>query len=257
MLIDTHAHLDMDPLGSAIVSVLDRAVANGVGRIVTVGIDNDSAVKANVIAEEFEMVFSCLGIHPHNAANIDDADLENMEKLASHKKNVAYGEIGLDFFRDWSPRSDQIRIFQEQIAIAKRLNKPVVIHLRSAYEMGLDMLERNAPFADSGVIHCFSGTYEDAIRAVELGFYLSIPGTITYKKNEQLRSIVSRLPEDRIILETDCPFLAPEPKRGRDNEPSFILYTAQKVADVRGVSLPRLAEITTQNASRVFRFPNL
>ena len=159
-----------------------------------------------------------------------------MEVLARHPKVVGYGEIGLDFFRNLSPHDTQIGVFRDQLTLAKRLEKPVVIHLRDAYSRGLDMLEDAAPFPHGGVIHCFSGNEDDAKRALRLGFYISIPGTVTYKKNGKLRDIVKELPPDRILLETDCPFLSPEPLRGRDNEPANIVHTARKVA--RGSQCP-------------------
>ena len=143
----------------------------------------------------------------------------------------------------------------DQLHLAKALQKPIVIHLRAAYDEGLEYLEQNAPYPSGGVIHCFSGDSGHARRALDIGFYISIPGTVTYKKNDEFRSIVADLPEDRIILETDCPFLSPEPKRGKDNEPANIVHTAQKVADVRGVSLEEIAATTTRNALRLFNLP--
>ncbi|MFH2000989.1 MAG: TatD family hydrolase, partial [Planctomycetota bacterium] len=170
-------------------------------------------------------------------------------------KVVGYGEIGLDFFRDWSPQDRQIATFEVQLDMAKKLNKPVVIHLRDAYTQGLDMIERASPLPAGGVVHCFSGSMEDAERTLDLGFHISIPGTITYKKNSTFRDIVRALPEDRILLETDCPFLSPEPLRGRTNEPANIIRTAEKVAEIRGIPLKELARITTTNAIRLFRLP--
>ena len=146
-------------------------------------------------------------------------------------------------------------MFGEQLTLAKRLGKPVVIHLRDAYPEGLAMLEKAAPFPDGGVIHCFSGTREDAERALYLGFHISIPGTVTYKKNQQLRDIVRTVPTDRIVVETDCPFLAPEPLRGKDNEPAFMVHTVRKIAEVLDVPYEQVAEITTANAARLFGLP--
>jgi TatD DNase family protein len=255
-LVDTHAHLSMSPLYEQVGAVINRAADSGVTQIITVGIDGPDAARAVELTRRFENVFACVGFHPHNAAEVGDKDLAEMEKLAADPKVRGYGEVGLDFFRDWSPRDRQIAIFKEQIALAQRLGKPIVIHLRSAYTMGLDMLESAAPFAHAGVIHCFSGVREDAERAFALGFFISIPGPITYKKNELLRDIVRDAPEDRLLLETDCPFLSPEPLRGKDNEPANVRYTAQKVAEVRGVSFEDIARITTANARRVFGLPD-
>jgi len=255
IFIDTHAHLELEPLVLDPGGVVDRAGAAGVAAIICVGIDLDDAAEALRIVERFDNVYGAVGFHPHNAKDVTDSSLENMAELAEHPGVVAYGEIGLDFFRNLSPQGRQKAAFSEQLALAKDLHKPVVIHLRNAYMEGLDMLEQFAPFPAGGVIHCFSGNRKDAERALDLGFYISIPGPITYKKNQGLRSIVSGLPMDRILLETDCPFLAPEPFRGKNNEPALIGHTATKVAEVRGMSLKEVARITTANAIRLFGLP--
>jgi TatD DNase family protein len=254
-LIDSHAHLELEPLVQNYEQVVQRAAEAGVKAIVTVGIDLDDVRIALQIAERCDQVFACVGFHPHNASMVSDASLADMERLADHPKVVGYGEVGLDFFRNHSPRDQQIAVFKAQLKIAKKLKKPVVIHLRDAYGEGLKMLEAEAPFPSGGLIHCFSGTWDDASRALDLGFHVSIPGTVTYKKNDVLRGVVSRLPADRIVLETDCPFLAPEPFRGKDNEPALILHTAIKVAEVRGLSLEEVCTATTANAMRLFKLP--
>ncbi len=252
-LVDSHAHLELEPLVNDYAGVIDRAKAAGVIAIVSVGTDISDAEKVLEIAGRFKGVFASLGFHPHNAKDAHDEALSRMEELARRPKVVAYGEIGLDFFRNRSPQSIQIKVFADQLELAKSLGKPVVIHLRNAHKEGLDILEKAAPFNAGGVIHCFSGDQSDADRALELGFYISIPGTVTYKKNEKLRAIVSRLPEDRMLLETDAPFLAPEPLRGKNNEPAFIVHTARKVAEIRQVSVQDVSRATTANAIRLFR----
>ncbi len=254
-LIDSHAHLELEPLVDDPAGVLERATAAGLIAVISVGIDIPDAEKVLEIADRFEGVFASLGFHPHNAKDVSEVTLSGMEKLAKHPKVVAYGEIGLDFFRNWSPQSVQATVFADQLELAKSLAKPVVIHLRNAHKEGLDILEKAAPFSAGGVIHCFSGDQTDADRTLDLGFYISIPGTVTYKKNERLRAIVSRLPEDRILLETDAPFLAPEPLRGKNNEPAFIVHTARKVAEIRQVSVQDVSRATTANAIRLFRLP--
>lgn len=253
--IDSHAHLELEPLVDNPGAVVERASAAGVVAIITVGIDLEDAKRALDMADQFDQVFACVGFHPHNAKEVGDDGLAKMEELARHPKVVGYGEVGLDFFRNRSPRGRQLAIFEDQLLLAKTLNKPVVIHLRDAYPEGLAMLEKAAPFASGGVIHCFSGSLDDAKRALHLGFHISIPGTVTYKKNEILRSIVAQLPPERLILETDCPFLSPEPFRGKDNEPAFIVHTARKVAEVRGVPLREISRVTTGNAIRLFDLP--
>jgi TatD DNase family protein len=254
-LVDSHAHLELEPLPADAAAVVERASAARVAYIVTVGIDLDDARRALALADRFERVFACVGFHPHNAKEADEETLLQIEKLAHHPKVVGYGEIGLDFFRNHSPRDCQIEIFARQLALAQKLAKPVVIHLRDAYQQGLDMLEQARPFPAGGIIHCFSGTEGDARRALDLGFHISIPGTVTYKKNETLRSIVRSVPAERLLLETDCPFLAPEPLRGKDNEPAYIVHTARRVAEVRGVTYEEICSTTTVNAVRVFGLP--
>jgi len=252
-LIDSHAHLELEPLVLDCEGTVQRARQAGVAAIITVGIDLADVRMALKIADRFPEVFACVGFHPHNAKLASDESLADMERLANHPKVVGYGEVGLDFFRNLSPRDLQIAAFRTQLGMAKRLGKPVVIHLRDAYDEGLEMLEKESPFPSGGVIHCFSGTWEHAKRALELGFQISIPGTVTYKKNEVLRAVVSRLPEDRILLETDCPYLAPEPFRGKDNEPALLVHTARRVAEVRGIPEEEIWRITTANAVRTFK----
>jgi len=254
-LIDSHAHLELEPLADDPASVVERASAARVVAIITVGIDLEDAKRALEIAERFDQVFACVGFHPHNAKDVGDDGLAMMEELAAHPKVVGYGEVGLDFFRNRSPRDRQLAVFLDQLSLAKSLSKPVVVHLRDAYSEGLVMLEQAAPFPSGGVIHCFSGSLDDAKRALDLGFHISVPGTVTYKKNEALRSIVAQLPPERLLLETDCPFLSPEPLRGKDNEPAFIVHTARKVAEVRGISLEEVSQITAANAVRLFHLP--
>lgn len=255
ILIDTHAHLELEPLVKDPAGVVKRAEAEGVAAVITVGIDLEDAHAAMEIVSKFDNVYGCVGFHPHNAKLCNNVTLAEMEELAKSPKVVGYGEIGLDYFRNLSPQSVQRTVFVDQLYLAKALNKPVVIHLRAAYDEGLEFLEKHGPYPAGGVIHCFSGKSQHARRVLDLGFHISIPGTVTYKKNDQLRTIVAALPEDRILLETDCPFLSPEPKRGKDNEPAHMVYTAQRVAEVRGVSLEEVARTTTRNAVRLFKLP--
>lgn len=252
VLIDSHAHLELAPLVKDVPGVVERAKQAGVKAVVCVGIDLEDAKNAAAIAKDHQEVFLVVGFHPHNADSVTDSLLSEMEQMAKGPKVVGYGEIGLDYFRNHSSKDNQVSVFKEQLNLAKHLEKPVVIHLRDAYHEGLDTLERFAPFKAKGVIHCFSGTWDDAKRALDLGFYISIPGTVTYKKNDELRSIVAKIPADRLILETDCPFLAPEPLRGKTNEPALMVHTAQKVAEIRGMTFKELAGQTCENTLSLF-----
>lgn len=252
-LIDTHAHLQLEPLVRDPDGAVRRAEFAGIGSVLTVGIDLEDAALGIRISERFDRVFASVGFHPHNARAVCDDALQRMEKLARHAKVKAYGEIGLDYFRNRSPVESQRAVFDEQIRMAKRLDKPLIIHLREAYGEGLEMLESLGPYPARGVIHCFSGNETDARRALDLGFCISFPGNLTYKKNEGLRTILKTLPDDRILLETDCPYLTPEPLRGRSNEPAFMVHTARKMAEVRGVPVEEIARITSKNAVDLFR----
>lgn len=254
-IIDTHAHLELKPLVNDVEGAVYRAASVGVSVIICIGIDLTDAEVVLHIANQYEHVYAGIGFHPHNAEQATPEGMAKMKEMAAHPKVMAYGEIGLDFFRDWAPQDKQIAAFEEQLEVAKQLNKPVVIHLRDAYDMGLDMIEKAGPLPAGGVVHCFSGTMEDADRTLDLGLHISIPGTITYKKNELFREIVTTLPSNRILLETDCPFLSPEPLRGHTNEPANIIRTAEKVAEIRGVPFKQLARETTANAIRLFGLP--
>ena len=254
-LIDSHAHLELEPLVEQTQAVVARAVAAGLIGIITVGIDLQDAKVALGIAEQFDMVFAAVGFHPHNAKDVGDDSLLQIEKLCENPKVVGYGEIGLDFFRNRSPHDRQLEVFEDQIELAKKINKPIIIHLRDAYEEGLKVLEQHGPYTAGGVIHCFSGDESDARRTLDLGFHISIPGTVTYRKNDKLRRIVATIPDNRILLETDCPFLSPEPMRGKDNEPANIIHTARKVAEVRGVDVRVLGSLAASNAINLFTLP--
>lgn len=254
-LIDSHAHLELEPLHAQVPAVISRAKDAGLIAIVTVGIDLKDAKEALKIAEQYDIVYAAIGFHPHNSKGVRDDDLAEMEELCKNPKVVGYGEIGLDFFRNLSPLDIQLRVFEDQIKLAKKIFKPIIVHLRDAYKRGLTILEKHAPYPAGGAIHCFSGNGQDAQRSVDLGFNISIPGTVTYKKNDELRSVVVNIPDKRVLIETDCPFLPPEPYRGKDNEPAYIVHTARKIAEIRGVEFATIAHLTSQNAIRLFNLP--
>jgi TatD DNase family protein len=251
-LIDTHAHLDMPEFEKDLPQVIERAHGAGVGTIVIVGTDPASCTRTIEIAEHYPHIFAILGVHPHNAAEVQERDLEQLQVLAQHEKVRAWGEIGLDFFRNLSPQPIQKERFRQQIAIAKGLKLPVVIHSRAATEETIACLKEEKASEVGGVIHCFSGDQGAAKRYLEIGFVLSIPGVITFPKNQTLRDVVKGLPADGFIVETDCPFLTPAPHRGKRNEPAYVRLTAEAVARVRGESLAQIATQTTETACRVF-----
>jgi TatD DNase family protein len=253
MLIDTHAHLDMPEFEADLPQVIQRAREAGVSTIMTVGIDPASCRKAIEIAETYPGIFAILGVHPHDAAQVSENDLDSLKALARHEKVKAWGEIGLDFFRNLSPPAIQQERFRQQIAIAKDLRLPVVIHSRSATQETIACLREEKAWEVGGVIHCFSGDSKAAVQYLEMGFAISIPGVVTFNKAQGLRQVVKTLPAEMFILETDAPFLAPVPHRGKRNEPAYVRLVAAICADIRDEDIAVLAATTTENACRVFR----
>jgi TatD DNase family protein len=252
MLIDSHAHLEMPEFKRDLDSVIQRAKESEVEYIFTVGTEKKDWKRALEIANLHPLIYAILGIHPHNAKEVDDQTYPLLKELCKNKKVKAYGEIGLDFFRNLSPRDIQLKRFREQIELAKELGLPIVVHDREAHQETLEILKSEKAEECGGIIHCFSGDYEMAKACIEMGFYISVPGSITFKNAESFREIVKRIPLESLLVETDAPFLTPEPFRGKRNEPSYVRYTAQKVAEMKKVPFEKVAEVTTENAMRVY-----
>jgi TatD DNase family protein len=252
VLIDTHCHLDMSAYQGDLEALLFRAGEAGVTRIISVGIDLPSSRRAIALAERHEGIYATVGVHPHNVAELSEADYAELQALCRHPKVVAYGEIGLDYVKNYAPVSLQKEHFGRQVALAGKLRLPLVVHDREAHEEIMEMLEAAGPFPAGGVMHCFSGDAVFARRVLDLGFHISIPGVVTFAKAEMLQEAVREIPLSSLLLETDGPFLAPVPRRGRRNEPALLLYTAQKVAELKGLSLDEVALQTTMNAVRLF-----
>jgi TatD DNase family protein len=253
MLIDSHSHLEMPDFKMDLEEVIQRAKESGVEYIFTVGTEREDWVRALEIAHLHPSVYAILGVHPHNVKEIDEETYSTLRKLCRDEKVRAYGEIGLDFYRNLSPRAIQLKRFREQILLAKELGLPIVIHDREAHRETLEILRSEKADECKGVIHCFSGDYQMAKDCIEMGFYISVPGTITYKKADGFQEIVKRLPLESLLIETDAPFLAPVPFRGKRNEPSYVRFTAQKIAEIKNVSFEKVAEVTTENALRVYK----
>ena len=251
MFIDSHAHLEMKAFDRDRDKVIARAKEAGVDYIVTVGTTLNDCKKAISIANRYESVYAVIGIHPHEVKNIDDLTYESLKDLANADKVVAYGEIGLDFFRNLSPRDVQIKRFGEQLELAGEIGLPVVIHDREAHRETLNIL-KEWKGNRRGIIHCFSGDYEMAKKCLDMGFYISIPGTITFQKSEKLQEVVKNVPIDSMLLETDSPYLAPHPRRGRRNEPANVIFTARRVAEIKGLPLEEVGKITSQNTKNIF-----
>lgn len=254
LIIDTHCHLYYEEFAQDWDEMLRRAEEAGVSGMVVVGADAESSRQAVEISGRYPNIYGTVGIHPHDAEGVDEATFIALQELAATSpKCVAIGEIGLDFYRNRSPRTEQERVFSRFLTIAKELDKPVVIHDRDAHEETLAMI-REAGIS-RGVMHCFSGDVDFARRCLEQGLYLSIPGTVTYPSNEQLRDVIRAVPMERLLLETDCPYLSPVPHRGKRNEPAYTRITAEKVAEIKGLTLDDVARITTMNAGKLFGIP--
>ena len=252
MYIDTHAHLYYDDLKNQLGDVVKRAEAAGVTQIICVGTDLPSSETSISIAEKYNAVFATVGVHPHDAKDTPDDYLRQLRDLASHSKVVAMGEMGLDYFRDFSPRNVQKEVFQSQLALARELDLPAVIHNRDADEDILKILEEVR--YERSVLHCFSSDTEMAGRAVSLGCFLSFTGNVTFGKNHT-ESVLLTTPLNRIMLETDCPFMTPVPNRGKLNEPVNILHIAQWIAKVKRIDVSEVAESTTSTAQIFFDLP--
>jgi TatD DNase family protein len=257
MLIDSHAHLDMEQFDPDRDEVIQRAVSADVRHMITVGIDVSSSLKAISLAENYPPLFAAVGIHPHNADLADRKDLKRIESISAEKKVVAIGEIGLDFYRNLSSRHNQRRWFKHQLDIAIRCNLPVAVHAREALEEVLEILSSFEKAGSRGVIHCFSGDIDLAKAFIEMGYFISIPGTVTFANARLMHEVVAGVSLDAILLETDSPFLSPIPFRGRRNEPSHVVYAAQKVADIKGITLEEVATQTSRNAGRLFGLPSI
>jgi len=254
MFIDSHAHLEMKEFNRDRPEVLARALQAGVSHIITVGTTLSDCMKALSIARQYDNVYAAVGIHPHEVKTIDGQSYNTLKTLAKENKVVAYGEIGLDFFRNLSPRDVQIRRFGEQLDLADELDLPVVIHDREAHGETMNML-KTWKGKKRGVVHCFSGDRAMARTCIDLGFFISIPGPITFPKSDRLREIVKDIPLSRLLIETDAPYLTPHPHRGKRNEPAYVVHTARAIADVKGLPLEEGGRITSQNAKEIFSLP--
>jgi TatD DNase family protein len=252
-LFDTHAHLHFPGFDEDREAVLARARAAGVRRMVTIGTDAETCRAALALAEREPGVWATAGVHPHDAAESDETALAEVERLAAAPPVVAIGEIGLDFFRNLSPPEAQERVLRRFLALARRLRKPVVLHCRDAHAEMLAILAGERVGEVGGVMHCFSGDVAVARRCLDLGLLISLAGPVTYPNARALPDVARFVPADRLVAETDCPFLPPQGYRGKRNEPAYIAITAARVAELRGEPLEALAAATTENARRLFR----
>lgn len=251
-LIDSHCHLNLSAFNDDVEASVQRAHAAGVEKMLVIGTNMADSIKAIELAHQYPGIYATIGIHPHDSKNADEAGYERFKALAADSKVVAYGEIGLDFFRDHSPKPVQRREFARQLNLAGELGLPVIIHDRDAHREVYDIIRSEEGYRNGGVIHCFSADYEWAKRFVDLGFVISLPGTITFPKSHTQREVAEKLSLDDLLIETDAPFLAPVPYRGKRNEPAYVRYVAEAIASVRKLDPEEVARATSTNSKRVF-----
>jgi TatD DNase family protein len=254
-LVDSHCHLDGPKFTDDREAVIDRALAAGVDRMLSIGSgdgppDLEAAIR---IADKYAPVWATVGVHPHDASLVDDAALRGLEALLKHPKVVGLGEIGLDYHYDHSPRDVQKAVFRDQLTIARQAGVPVIIHTREAWDDTFAILDEHwAPAGLPGIMHCFSGGVAEAERSMKMGFFISIAGVVTFPKSDDLRAAAKAVPDDRLLVETDSPYLAPVPYRGKRNEPSYVVETAKRVAAERDVTYEEVCRMTTENFDRLF-----
>ncbi len=256
MLFDTHAHLNDARFDEDRAQVIQRAKDNGVSLIVNVGYNHETITETIQLAETYDWIYAAVGWHPNEAHRCDDQALSRIEELAkTHPKVVAIGETGLDYYRDYaSPEVQQI-VFRRQIELAKRVKKPLVIHNREASHDVVAILQEEGAEQVGGVMHCFSGDEALARQCLELGFYISFGGPLTFKNAGKLREVARFVPLDRILIETDCPYLAPHPLRGKRNESAYVRYVAEELARLYQLELDEIGRITLENGKRLFGLP--
>jgi len=255
MLIDSHAHIQGKEYAGEAEAVIARARTAGVEAIVAVGGAGDMSSNSEAVrlANAFPSVYATVGMHPHDAKDVGDDEMDVLKKLAADSKVIAIGETGLDYYYSHSPHDVQRRVFGQFIHMARQTQLPIVVHERDAARDTTELLRCQGAGDLRGVIHCFTGNYESARAYLDLGFYLSFTGIITFKNADALREVVSKIPLERILVETDSPYLTPVPHRGRRNEPAYARHVAETVANVKGISFEEIAQITTANVKQLFR----
>jgi TatD DNase family protein len=254
MLIDSHAHLEMPHYETDLEQVIQRALTAGISHIINIGSDEESSVKSVELAARYDMLYAAVGIHPHEARLVTPGTYDKLSRLAAHPKVIALGEIGLDYHYRHSPLHIQQEVFVRQLQLAHELQLPVIIHQREAGADTMNILTRNPP-AYGGVMHCFSGDESMLKQCLKRGLYISVAGPVSFKKSEKLRQLISRVPAEKLLLETDSPYLTPVPYRGKRNEPAYVKYVAQLVAELKGLTLEDIGRITSLNVQQLFGIP--
>ncbi|ASA97229.1 MULTISPECIES: TatD family hydrolase [Anoxybacillus] len=252
MLFDTHAHLNATQFNEDVEQVIERARAEGVSHIVVVGFDRPTIERAMELADQYSFIYAAVGWHPVDAIHMTDDDLMMIEQLAAHPKVVALGEMGLDYYWDQSPKEVQKEVFRKQIRLAKKVKLPIIIHNRDATADIVHILQEEQAAEVGGVMHCFTGSVEVAHQCIDMNFYISFGGPVTFKNAKKPKEVAKEIPLDRLLIETDCPYLTPHPFRGKRNEPSYVKYVAEAIAELKGLSFEEVAQKTSDNAKRLF-----
>ena len=251
MLIDTHTHIDLENFANRFEEVLKNAEENDVKKVVIPGVEPSGFQRIIDLCEKYENVYGAVGVHPEEVDTYSDETEKFIEECLKHPKIVAVGEIGLDYYWDKSKINRQKEIFERQILIAQKVNKPILVHDREAHLDTFEILKKTNAAKSGVVMHCFSGSPEFATECVKAGFYIALGGVVTFKNAKKAKEVAQTVPLDRLLLETDAPYMAPVPHRGKENEPAFVKFVAQEIAGLRQISLEEVAETTTQNAIKV------
>ena len=256
MLIDSHAHLDNERFNEDREQVIAQC-GQELKAVVNVGYDLASSRRSMALADEYPFIYAAVGVHPHDAKDAPENYLDQLREMSRHPKVAAIGEIGLDYYYDLSPREVQQKIFKEQLALAGELNLPFIIHNRDAHGDVLQILQESQPFPASGVLHCFSASWEVAQACLKMGLYISLAGPVTFANAGKLKDIAQRVPLDRLLVETDCPYLTPAPFRGKRNQPTYVRHVAEQIAQLRGMAPEELARITVANTLALLKLPEV
>jgi len=252
MFIDSHAHLDDERFDDDRETVIKNLKADQIDIVINIGADIASSKSTSSLAQTYDNIYSVVGVHPHSVSELVGLGLDEIENLSRHEKTVAIGEIGLDYYYENSPKNLQKEYFIEQIRLAKKLDLPIVIHSREAVKDTLDIIKSEKSSNLRGVMHCFSSSVEIAKEYIKLGFYIAIGGVVTFKNARVTKEVAKYVPLESLLIETDCPYLAPEPFRGKRNEPKYIKYTAEEIAKIKEVDLEKIAYSTSINAKKLF-----
>lgn len=251
MLVDTHTHLNDEKFDIDRDEVINNAISNGVKIMINVGYNKKTIMETMKLIEEYEGIFGVIGWHPNDASEMESEDIALIEELTHHPKIVGIGEIGLDYYWDTVPKDIQQKVFREQINLAKKVKLPIIIHDREAHQDILDILKEEKAHEVGGIMHSFSGSFEMAMECINMGFYISFSGPVTFKNAKKQKEVASKIPFNKILIETDSPYLTPEPYRGKRNQSAYVKYVAEKIAELRGIDISEVEEITTENAKKI------